>query len=173
MKNRFIYSFLFMGLLFSQPSDKSTYIVKEGQTITDIAEELRLDANDLVDWNNLTDFNLYTGQEIITSEDVSTSLIDKSLVLKNLEKAESIEDEKENSSYLDSDFIEEDLSKEEELISSKTDFEIGQEKDEEKNEVPELAKTGELTTKQYIITFIFLLIAWGLDEAGVIDLGLE
>ena len=40
-----------------------------------------------------------------------------------------------------------------------------------KKENPELAQTGELTTTQYIIAFAFLLIAFALDEAGVIDLG--
>lgn len=101
MRNKFIYYSLFLSLVFCQSNDDSIYIVKEGQTLTDIANELSLDANDIVDWNNLTNLKLTTGQKLNISEPTSSSLIDENLINKNLKSAKDIESEKENSSYLD------------------------------------------------------------------------
>ena len=174
MRNKFIYYSLFLCLVFCQSNDDSIYIVKEGQTLTDIANELSLDANDIVDWNNLTNLKLTTGQKLNISEPTSSSLIDENLINKNLKSAKDIESEKENSSYLDQDFVEEDLSKEYEPVVAKkksNNSKSNQPNDTIKKENPELAQTGELTTTQYIIAFAFLLIAFALDEAGVIDLG--
>ena len=176
MRNNFVYYSLFLSLVFCQSIDDSIYVVKEGQTLTDIANELSIDANDIVDWNNLTNLKLITGQKLNISEPASSSLIDDSIIDKNLKSAEGIEPEKENSNYLDQDFVEEDLSKEYEPVVNKghsNNSDNNQHDNTINEEKTELAQTGELTTTQYIIAFAFLLIAFALDEAGVIDLGLD
>ena len=253
MKN-FIYIFTIMTFLFSQKIDDSTYIVKEGQTLADIASELDLDVEDLGILNNLTSSDLEVGQKLIITEDGSSSLINKNTLGTNLEKAKELEAENEKLNFLDKQFTEEDLTKNPEpVVLRQNDIKTakyftatwcgpckkfrpimneiksegysiqfididenkaiqrkynvssvpttiieqnGVEIDRfvgvlSKNQViqklggsnrsqydrtinedsPDLAQSGELTTTQYIIAFAFLLIAFALDEAGVIDLG--
>ncbi|MBT4203987.1 MAG: LysM peptidoglycan-binding domain-containing protein [Rhodobiaceae bacterium] len=252
----FIYLFTIMTFIFSQKIDDSTYIVKEGQTLTDIASELNLDAEDLGNWNNLMSLDLEVGQKLIITGEESSSLLNKNTISTNLEKAKELEAENKKLNFLEQQFIEEDLTKEpEQEVSKKNRIktakyftatwcgpckkfkpimneiksegyliqfididknkalkqqynvssvpttiieENGVEIDRfigalPKNQViqklngskngqnddfiieksPELAQTGELTTTQYIIAFAFLLLAFALDEAGVIDLGLD
>ena len=122
MKN-FIYIFTIMKFLFSKKIDDQTYIVKEGQTLADIASELNLDMEDLGILNNLTSSDLEVGQKLIITEYGPSSLINKNTLGTNLEKAKELEAENEKLNFLEKQFTEEDLTKDPEpVVSNKNDI---------------------------------------------------
>ena len=111
IKNRSILCLLICQLIFSQSDTGSFYVVKEGQTLIEIADELGLDVDDIVNWNNLMSIDVEEGQKLTITEENSYGLLDQNIIDKNLEKVKDQTPEEKSSNFLDQTFAEEDLSK--------------------------------------------------------------
>ena len=178
IKNRSILCLLICQLIFSQSDTGSFYVVKEGQTLIEIADELGLDVDDIVNWNNLMSIDVEEGQKLTISEENSSGLLDQNIIDKNLEKVKDQTPEEKSSNFLDQNFAEEDLSKEpiEKSKTTKGNVENNKSQDRKNDPNSSFNSSNEendddkpWTFREYFIFTIILLVAIA-DEVGIIDI---
>ena len=178
IKNRSILCLLICQLIFSQSDTGSFYVVKEGQTLIEIADELGLDVDDIVNWNNLMSIDVEEGQKLTISEENSSGLLDQDIIDKNLEKVKDQTPEEKSSNFLDQNFAEEDLSKApiEKSKTTKGNVENNKSQDRKNDPNSSFNSSNEendddkpWTFREYFIFTIILLVAIA-DEVGIIDI---
>ena len=178
IKNRSILCLLICQLIFSQSDTGSFYVVKEGQTLIEIADELGLDVDDIVNWNNLMSIDVEEGQKLTISEENSSGLLDQNIIDKNLEKVKDQTPEEKSSNFLDQNFAEEDLSKApiEKSKTTKGNVENNKSQDRKNDPNSSFNSSNEendddkpWTFREYFIFTIILIVAIA-DEVGIIDI---
>ena len=178
IKNGSILCLLICQLIFSQSDTGSFYVVKEGQTLIEIADELGLDVDDIVNWNNLMSIDIEKGQKLIITEESSSGLLDQNIIDENLEKVKEKTPEEKSSNFLDQTFAEEDLSKAliEKSTTTKGIVENNKIQVRTNDQNSSLNRSNEENDddkpwafREYFIFTIILLVAIA-DEVGIIDL---
>ena len=178
IKNGSLLCLLIGQLIFSQSDTGSFYVVKEGQTLIEIADELGLDVDDIVNWNNLMSIDVEEGQKLSITEENSSGLLDQNIIDKNLEKVKNQTPEEKSSNFLDQNFAEEDLSKapKEKSKTTKGNVENNKSQDRKNNPNSSFNSSNEendddkpWTFREYFIFTIILLVAIA-DEVGIIDI---